>query len=112
MSTDSRVINATLQNHKDYLVNDLKRIVGDADLLLREVANVTADELSATRQRFESRVHEARQRVDAAREVFTRKASHAAEASREYVRENPWTVIGVASLAGLLLAALLLTRRA
>jgi ElaB/YqjD/DUF883 family membrane-anchored ribosome-binding protein len=38
---------------------------------------------------------------------LTQQAKGAADATHDYVRENPWKVLGVAVLAGLLVGVLL-----
>jgi ElaB/YqjD/DUF883 family membrane-anchored ribosome-binding protein len=110
MTTESSTISGAIQRNKETLVADLKRIVGDADDLLKEIASSTAEELATTRSKIEARLSEAGSRIDAARIAVARKACHAADVTNEYIGENPWKVIGVASLVGLV-AAFLLYRR-
>lgn len=101
---------STIQRSKEALVTDLKAIVSDADKLLTDMASATSEELAVARNTIETRLAEARTRFDDARLLVSRKACRAAEATGEYVSENPWKVIGMASLAGLV-AALLIFRR-
>lgn len=108
--TDLGAVNGDIQHSKEALVADLKRIVGDADDLIRQMADSTTDELISTRRKIEAKLHEARVRIDEARTVAARKVCHAADATNQYISENPWKVVGVASLVGLV-AALLLYRR-
>lgn len=108
MSTDTTAINAALPG--DRLTDDLRRIVGDADELLKDLAGATAGELSTARNSFEDKLNEARIRVDEARIALGRKAVHAADVSTEYMRENPWKMFGLVALAGLV-GAVLLARR-
>lgn len=93
---------------KDVLVADLKRVVSDADALMKEVVNSTSEELSATRQRIEARLGEARARIDDARIVAKRKVSSAADSTQAFVSENPWTVIGVATAVSVIATYLLI----
>lgn len=95
---------------KDRLVKDLKGVVVDTDALLQEVVNSTAEEFSAARARIEQQLREARSRLDAARIAVARKAVDAAEATQEYVCENPWKAIGIPAVAALV-AYLLLSHR-
>lgn len=76
---------------------------------LKEVANSTAEEFAAALTEIEGRLGEARSRLDDARIAVTEKAQGAADATQEYVRENPWKVLGVVA-AGLILG-ILLSRR-
>jgi ElaB/YqjD/DUF883 family membrane-anchored ribosome-binding protein len=101
---------SNVQRSKEVLVTDLKAIVGDADALLKDMASATSEELAVARKSIDARLADVRTRIDDARIVITRRASRAADATSEYVSENPWTVVGVASLVGLV-AALLIFRR-
>ena len=101
---------SNVQRSKEALVTDLKAIVGDADALLKDMASATSEELAVARKSIEARLADVRTRIDDARIVVTRRAGHAADVTTEYVRENPWTVAGVASLVGRI-AALLVFRR-
>lgn len=110
MTTELTVSQGSVQSSKEKLVNDLKRVVGDADVLLKEVVSSSADQLTAARSRIETRLGEAKTRLNDARIAAASKACSAAEATQDYVRDNPMKIIGVAALAGLL-AAFLLSRR-
>jgi ElaB/YqjD/DUF883 family membrane-anchored ribosome-binding protein len=110
MSNELTAINESLQRNKENLVADLKRIVGDADDLMKELSNSTSEELATMRKRIEASLGDARARIHDARIVFTKNACHAADVTNEYIGENPWKVAGVASMIGLL-AALLIFRR-
>ena len=109
MNTENRAIE-DMQRSRQVLVADLKRIVGDAEVVLKRMAGSTQDELASTRDRFDATLSQARERLDEARLATTRKLGDAALATNTYVRENPWQVVGVASLIGLA-AAFLLYRR-
>jgi len=110
MTTELTVSQGSVQNSRETLVNDLKRVVDDADGLLKEVVSSSADQLAAARSRFKTRLGEARSRLNAARIAATGKACSAVDATQDYVRDNPMKIIGVAALAGLL-AAFFLSRR-
>lgn len=110
MTTELSISHSALEASKQILLKDLRDVVSDADDLLKKVGNSTAEEFSVARAKIEARLVDARSRLHDARILATRKASEAAEATEEYVRENPAKVIGIALLAGLL-AALLLSRR-
>ncbi|MDI6747335.1 MAG: DUF883 family protein [Rhodocyclaceae bacterium] len=91
-------------------MKDLKRVVGDADDLLHELASAGTEELATARTRIEASLGEVEASLRAARRAFARQARIAADATNEYVRKNPWKLVGIVTAAGLL-AALLLSRR-
>lgn len=98
----------TLGIKKAKLVADLKEVVVDADDLLREVASLTSEELVAARARLETRMRQTIATFREARSHATQKFNCVADASCDYVRENPWKVFGVAAAS--LLTAVLLSR--
>lgn len=100
----------TVEGRKNQLVRDLKHVVVDADELLNEIANSTAEEFAATRIRIEDRLGKARAALDEARVTASRKLGAAADATQEYVHENPWKAIGLPVVAGLIVAFLLSRR--
>lgn len=110
MNTELNANQGAFDGKKEALVKDLKNVVADADGLLKEVANSTVEEFAAARASVEARLSDARSRLHDARVNAAKKACEATEATQAYVRENPWKVVGVAALAGLV-TAFLLSRR-
>lgn len=107
MDTELNVKQGAVGDMKDTLVQDLKRLVGDADDLLKEVVNAGVDEIAVARSRIDGRVAEAKARLGNARTAAAERARDAADATNEYVRENPWRVLAVAAVAGLVVGAIL-----
>lgn len=97
-------------DRKNQLVKDLKGVVVDADDLLQELANSTAEEFSAARAGIEQRLKLARAGLDEARSNALRSVAAAADATQAYARENPWKAIGLPVAAGLLVAFVLSRR--
>lgn len=110
MTTELIASRGTVQGTKENLVKDLKSVVADADDLLKEVANSTAEEFAAARMKFEAKLGAAKSRLNDARIAVARKAGSAADATNEYVRENPWKVVVGAAAVGLITAFLLRRR--
>jgi ElaB/YqjD/DUF883 family membrane-anchored ribosome-binding protein len=107
MNTELTASHSNVEGKKDRLVKDLKGVVVDADDLLKEVANYTAEEFSAARTKIEGKLGEVRCRIADARIAVTEKARGAANTTQEYARENPWKVLGVVAAAGLAISFLL-----
>ncbi|MBK9614949.1 MAG: DUF883 domain-containing protein [Uliginosibacterium sp.] len=106
MSAESPLNLTHLEERKDVLMKDLKTVVGDADSLLKEVGNATAEEFSAARASIEAYVGDARSKLHEARMAVSGKASCAANAAHLYVNANPWKSLGAAAAAGVLLGML------
>ncbi len=106
MANELSVSNVTVDDRKNTLLKNAKNIVGDADELLKQVANSTAEEFSAARTKIEARLVDARSRLHDARIASAVKVCRAADATQVFVRENPWKLIGIAAVAALAIGML------
>ncbi|MDP3539488.1 MAG: DUF883 family protein [Azonexus sp.] len=110
MTTEMMTNHGTLESSKQALVKDLRAVVGDADALLNNVANSTADEFAQARTRLEARLSQAKTRLFDASLAVSDKARCAVDATDEFVHDNPWKVLGVAAAAGMIIGAILSRR--
>jgi ElaB/YqjD/DUF883 family membrane-anchored ribosome-binding protein len=92
------------------LLEDLRQVIRDAEELLRATAGVAGDKVAEVRERAEETLRSAKARLLDLSVDLNERAQAAADSADRYVRSNPWTAIGIAAAAGLLLGALL-TRR-
>jgi ElaB/YqjD/DUF883 family membrane-anchored ribosome-binding protein len=91
----------------DQLMSDLKTVMTDAEALLKATSNQTGERIQEVRARAEESLRQARARVTQVEEDALKAAREMAEATEEYVRDNPWQAIGVAAGVGLLLGLVL-----
>jgi ElaB/YqjD/DUF883 family membrane-anchored ribosome-binding protein len=89
------------------LTADLKAVANDADALLKATAGDASARLSGVRERLEESVKATRARIAQMEEAVVAQTKAAAQATDQYVHENPWPSIGVAAAAGLLVGVLL-----
>jgi ElaB/YqjD/DUF883 family membrane-anchored ribosome-binding protein len=87
----------------DRLAADFQAFVGDVEQLLKSASHLPGESLSAARSKLEEKVAQARAQL-------ADGVSEARDASEAYLRERPWTFIGVALLIGAV-AGMLLARR-
>ena len=95
---------------REKLAADFRAMVADADELLQLTAGQAGDKVSATRERIQQRLRQARTEVDRAEAVALSRAREAAAVTDGYVHAHPWTVAGIAAGAGLLVG-MLISRR-
>lgn len=74
------------------LAKDLKTVVGDTGALLKEAGCSALNEIAATRT------------------AVSDKARRLADATDQLARNKPWTMVGLAATAGLIVGALLSRR--
>jgi ElaB/YqjD/DUF883 family membrane-anchored ribosome-binding protein len=94
---------ANAKSKTDQLASDFQAFVGDVEQVLRSASQLPGDSLSAARSRLEEKVAQARTQL-------ANGLSDARDSSEAYLRERPWTMVGVALLVGAV-AGLLLGRR-
>ena len=110
MTTELISSRGSLQESREILLRDLKRVVGDADDLVKQVASSSAEEFAARRAGIEEKLAQAKSRINDLRTLAARGACKAAEATNGYIRDNPWKVISCGAVAGIMVA-LLISRR-
>lgn len=87
---------------RNRMTGDFHSIITDSEDLLKAAAAVSDESFSAARRKFEDKLRHAKTALaEASQPVFDRSMETAAVAD-DYVRGNPWTAIGAATVAGLL----------
>lgn len=91
---------------KEQLVADFKRVVTDAEALLKATAKHGGEELDGVRARAEDSLRVAKARLAEEREALLGRTKDAARATDAYIHKNPWQAIGVAAGVGLVVGLL------
>jgi ElaB/YqjD/DUF883 family membrane-anchored ribosome-binding protein len=92
---------------KDKLVGDLRNLVADAEELLKATASQAGDKVGMARQKIEQSLVEGKKALADAEKTLVAKSKECAEIADDYVRENPWSAVGIAGGVGLVLGLLL-----
>ena len=92
---------------KDKLVGDLRTLVGDAEELLKATASQAGDKIVIARQKIEQSLVEGKKALADAEKNLVQKSKECAEIADDYVRENPWSAVGIAAGVGLVLGLLI-----
>jgi ElaB/YqjD/DUF883 family membrane-anchored ribosome-binding protein len=82
-------------------------LISDAEELLRASANQAGEKISVARQKIEQSLVEGKKTLADAEKVLVKKSKEAADVADDYVRENPWSAVGIAAAAGLVLGLLI-----
>ena len=91
----------------DKLVADLRNLVADAEELLKATASQAGDKIGVARQKIEQSLVEGKKALADAEKTLVKKSKECAEIADDYVRENPWSAIGIAAGVGLALGLLI-----
>lgn len=91
--------------------SEWRNLVADVEDLIKKVANVKDADIAEMRAKVEHTLAKAK---SAATEGVTNVREYARDATRatdQYVHESPWTAIGIAAAAGVLIGFIASTRR-
>jgi ElaB/YqjD/DUF883 family membrane-anchored ribosome-binding protein len=92
---------------KDKLMADLRLVVSDAEELLRSTASQTGEKAAAARAKLQESLQTAKERLSAAEAVVIERTKQAAEATDQYVHDNPWKAMGAALSLGIIIGVLI-----
>jgi ElaB/YqjD/DUF883 family membrane-anchored ribosome-binding protein len=92
---------------KEKLIDDVKVVLQDADVLLRETAGQVGDKAREARERLSRGVEAAKERLVEIQKNSVEQAKEAAKVTDEYVHDHPWQSVGVAFAVGALIGLVL-----
>lgn len=94
------------QEARDHLIEDFKKVIDDAEELLKVTANETGGKIGAVRERAEANLREARRKLKVMENDLITQTKAAAKATDQLVHENPWQAVAIAAGIGLLFGML------
>jgi ElaB/YqjD/DUF883 family membrane-anchored ribosome-binding protein len=92
---------------RDRIASDLKTLVADAEELLKATASKEGHKIAIARQKIEQSLIEGKKALADAEKTVVKKSKECAEIADDYVRENPWSAVGIAAGIGLVLGLLM-----
>jgi ElaB/YqjD/DUF883 family membrane-anchored ribosome-binding protein len=84
----------------DPAIEELNRIVDQAEALLRTLGEESGDAAEAVRSRVTETLNQAKSKLSTTTRDAEKIASSLADRADNYVRENPWQAIAIAALLG------------
>ena len=82
------------------LITDVKVLAGDVEELVKATAAQTGEKIGAARDRAQAALAKTR-------EASALRGRETAQATDQYVNENPWTAVGVSAAIGLVIGFLI-----
>lgn len=92
---------------QEKLVSDIRAVIADAEDMLLATADQTGDKITQLRNRIQMRLKDARERLVAAEQVLVERTRAAAQATDDYVHDNPWQAVGIGAGIGFLVGFIL-----
>lgn len=99
-----------MENSKDRLMQDLKAVMADAEELLKATASQTGERIAAARVKAEESLQSAKIRLGEVQGIAIEQAKVVAKKADNYVAANPWQAVGIATVAGIVIGALISRR--
>lgn len=94
----------------EHLRAELKSLADTLEEVLNSSTDKSKEEMGKLRSKAEHALKESRERLGETSDAIARQTREAAARADTYVRENPWTGVGIGAAVGLVLGVLL-TRR-
>ena len=95
-------------NSTDKLVGDLRNLVADAEELMKATASQAGEKVAEARRKIEQSLIEGKKALADAEKTLRQKSKEAVDLADDYVRDNPWSAVGIAAGVGLVLGLLIL----
>jgi ElaB/YqjD/DUF883 family membrane-anchored ribosome-binding protein len=92
---------------KAQLVEDFSKVVADTEVLLASLGSVGGEKAAAMRDSLKANLETTRVRLRELRAGAVEQASGAAKEADAYVHEHPWTAIGLAAAAGVIVGLMI-----
>jgi ElaB/YqjD/DUF883 family membrane-anchored ribosome-binding protein len=103
-------MNNSISANNQKLVKDIKSVVADAEAILSATADQTSKEVTALRSNMTAKLADAKQLLLETEQSLLDRTRQAASFTNDYVRENPWQSIAIASGVGFLIRNLPVSR--
>ncbi len=84
-------------------VSDFANLMKDAEELLRTTSGYAGEGVAQARKKFEDRLEQIKNKIPEAESYALRKYRQAATNTDQYVRDNPWPIVGAVAAAGILI---------
>jgi ElaB/YqjD/DUF883 family membrane-anchored ribosome-binding protein len=91
---------------KSMIAGDIKTVITDGEDLLKAAAEVSGAGFTVARTKFEEKLRSARASLADASQAAVGTARQTAAAADDYVHASPWTAIGIAAAAGIVIGFL------
>lgn len=97
-------MNHTLsRDAKDLLVEDFWRVIADTEALIKASAADGSADLAELRARVEASLAHVKTRLGNAQASLKASGDEAVGATQDYVRDNPWSALGLATGVGVVI---------
>lgn len=105
-----KVVISPLNGAKPGLSNEFYNVLNDIEYLVKDIAQLTGDDLAHTNLKIHEHIATARKIVESMGDTLTERAHNSVVATNNFIQDQPWKAIGIGATTGLVLGALLARR--
>lgn len=92
---------------REKLMDDMKSVIQQAESWLSNVGARSGEDMRAVKEKFESTLDTAKTDLVKLQANMTARGKVAAQATDAYVKDNPWTSVGLGAAVGVMLGLLI-----
>ncbi len=100
----TRTARAELRPRARKLSRDFRTLVIGAETLLRKAQTLSGEGAVAARSEIEHKMADARAKLEDLRHATAERTGQAVDSTARFIRRDPWTAVGIAIVAGVLIA--------
>jgi len=91
-------------------IEEIRNLIADVEDLIERISDLNDADIARVRSKVLGTVESAKETLADGAATLKRQAREAMSSADDYIRENPWTAIGLAALVGAV-AGMLVSRR-
>jgi len=100
----------TVSDIKAVAAGEIKSLIADVEDLVARIADLKDDDVVRVRTKVMGAVDAAKESLAGSADTLKRQAQKAIGGADDYVRESPWTAVGLAALVGAVVGILVARR--
>lgn len=109
-NTDAPADRAAGQSQQSKVSSEFQNFLADIEDLVKQTTSLTGEDLTRARAQLNSRIDSAKASAEVVGENVVQRALETANATNEYVHQQPWKAVAIGTAVGFVLGSLL-TRR-
>ena len=105
--TGSQMAKGRNGDAREKLMDDMKNVINEAERWLGSASSRSGEEMRAVKEKFESTLDTAKTDLIKLQANMTARSKVAAQAADTYVKDNPWTSVGLGAAIGIAMGMLI-----
>ncbi|MBA3582018.1 MAG: DUF883 domain-containing protein [Gammaproteobacteria bacterium] len=104
-------VSSLASSSRSRISEEFHNFLADIEELITQTTSLSGEDLARAKEKLNERVEMARESLDDMGGVIAQRARQTAAATDNYVRDQPWTAIGIGAALGVILGVVLARRQ-